>query len=105
MPYKVIEPGKQRFVYDLNGRRLDLGPDVLDKPERGIVDLSCERCPLVGGQFEAEGMGYSALNEAKRKAVAHLRENCGKWKERVELGRANGINIEDKPPDGFLPSR
>lgn len=103
LPYKVVEKGTQRIVYDFDGRRVDLGPNVQDKPEKGQVELSCERCSLVGGVFEAEGMGYAALNQAKRDAVAYLRGNCGKWIEKVAMERSLGFNISDTAPDKFLP--
>ncbi len=104
LPYKITKPGTKRIVYDFEGRKVDLGPGVVDSNEEGEVTLSCKRCSLIGGTFKGEGMGYSALNQTKEKAVAFLRENCGKWAENVERERKYGSQISNTPPDSFLPS-
>ncbi len=104
LPYIRTKPGSQRIVYNLDGRRIDLGPGVVDSAEQGEIDLSCQRCPLIKGIFQGEGMGYAAINQAKREAVAFLREHCDKWAAKVERERRLGFQIPDTPPDSFLPS-
>lgn len=84
-------------AYSLEGRRIDLPKGVSETPSVEEVTIACTRCNI-HHVLTAEGFGFAAYNEGDRQAKAFLRENCGKWQERV----ANGYD-KGSIPDGMIP--
>ena len=100
---KTTRRSVQRFVYDGDGKRHDLGAGTVEHTGRneGTLNCSSKFCPhVMDVPFDAEGMGYGPYNQVNRDAAAWLQENCGKWQARLEKGGVSG-----KMPDKELPFR
>ncbi|MCL4419011.1 hypothetical protein M1146_02820 [Patescibacteria group bacterium] len=97
---RTLKEPVNRIVYDLDDRRHDLGPGVVDAPGEVEATAICdlENCQL-REVFTAEGNGpYGALNAARRAAGVFITENCSKWKAEVEKGYVEGKMPLDKVP-------
>ena len=100
--YRTIDKGAARIVFDFEGRRHDLGPNVTDRPavEEGTVD--CDHCPIKGVVFQAEG-GYpfGAINAARKRAAEILKDSCTKLPAVREKGvtQYNGLPTRDFHPN------
>lgn len=97
---KTIRQSVQRFITDFEGRRHDMGANIVDQLGEDVAEVTCESkyCPILEESFKAEGMGYAPYNQVNRDAREFLRENCGKWKARIKASTVSG-----KMPDNLLP--
>lgn len=97
---KTIKQPVSRIVYDLEGRKHDLGANVVDAPGEVEAAMVCdfESCQL-RETFTAEGNGpYGALNAARNLAGDFIAENCAKWKMEAEKGHVEGkMPLEKRP--------
>lgn len=81
LKHEKIDGGSTRYVYDMDGRKHDLGPKT---PERNAVDevtIACQRCGILEKLRAEGGPPFGAYNEASRQAEAFLEASCPKWKE------------------------
>lgn len=95
--HKILQQGETDGLYSLDGRRISLPPGVQESLTIEEITVSCIRCQL-SKTFNTQGMGFAAYNEGNRQAKAFLKQNCGKWQDRITKGYDRG-----EMPDGMLP--
>lgn len=90
----------QRFVYNLDGKKIDLGADIVEKPGEVVCEVVCNSrfCSGLRKEITAEGMGYVPYNEVNRQARTYLREYCGKWQLQLQAGKVTGQMPEQRLP-------
>lgn len=85
--YTTIQKGTSRTVYDLDGRKHDLGPTVEEKPGIEEVLIECTRCPFSPTTKTAEGGApHGAYNAIRHEAKLFLEGNCEKWRSLKRSG-------------------
>ena len=98
---ETIRQSVYRIGYDMNGRRFDLGPSVVDQPGEVEATANCEHCDL-NETFRREGNGlWGAYNVAKEAAGIYITQECARWNEEVEKGNVSGEMPLGKVPGNF----